>query len=388
MSGPLSGVRILDLTTVAMGPYATQIFGDMGADVIKIESESGDMFRQAAPQRHAGMGAAFLNLNRNKRSVVLDLKSAAGRDALLALVETADVLVSNLRPQSMRALQLDYESLRAINPRLVYCGAYGFSEKGTYAGRPAFDDIIQSMSGVAALQGRAGREAEAEPSYVNMIVADKSAGLTVAYAVAMALFERERSGEGQAIEVPMFETLVSFAMVEHLAGETFRPAVGPMGYERILSHHRRPYRTRDGFIGLMPYTDRHWTRFFALAGRADLAADTRFTTMGGRSQNIDILYRHLSEIVAERTTGAWMDLLADADIPMTPVASLDELLADRHLASIDFFGEVDHPTEGPVRTLGIPVSFSRTPGAIRRLAPNLGEHTDEILREVEDREAP
>ena len=385
MSGPLSGVRVLDLTTVAMGPYATQIFGDMGADVIKIESGSGDMFRQAAPQRNADMGAAFLNLNRNKRSVVLDLKSAAGRDAVLALVETADVFVSNLRPQSMRALRLDYDTLRAINPRLVYCGAYGFSEKGAYAGRPAFDDIIQSMSGVAALQAKDAGNEGAEPAYVNTIVADKAAGLTVAYAVAMALFERERSGEGQAIEVPMFETLVSFAMVEHLAGETFRPAVGPMGYQRILSRHRRPYRTRDGFIGLMPYTDRHWTRFFALAGRPDLAADVRFTTMGGRSKNIDALYRHLSEIVAQRTTAAWMDLLAEADIPMTPVSTLDEVLADRHLASIGFFGEADHPSEGPVRTLGIPVSFSRTPGAVRRLAPNLGEHTDEILREIDDR---
>jgi len=251
MSGPLAGVRVIDMTTVAMGPYATQILGDMGADVIKVESPDGDVFRNAAPMRHAGMGAAFLNLNRNKRSVVLDLKQDDEKALMLELLADADVFVSNTRPQALRKLGLDYESLRHRNPRLIVCGTYGYSERGPYAGRPAFDDVIQAMCGLAALQGHNSSEG---PEYVNTIMADKCAGLTATYAIAMALYEREKSGLGQAIEVPMFETMVSFNMLEHMAGQTFVPATSGMGYERVLSPHRRPYRTRDGYLGLLPYT--------------------------------------------------------------------------------------------------------------------------------------
>jgi len=380
MHGPLRGVRVIDLTTVAMGPYATQILGDMGADVVKVEAPEGDVFRYAAPQKSAGMGAAFLNLNRNKRSVVMDLKRPEERARLVELVRGADVFVFNVRPQSMRKLGLDYETLRAANPRLVYCGAYGFSERGPYAGQPAFDDIIQAMSGIAALQGR---NAPAGPAYVNTIIADKAAGLTAAYAIAMALYERERSGEGQAIEVPMFETIVSFTLVEHLAGETFVPAQGAMGYERVLSANRRPYRTRDGYIGLLPYTTAQWQRFFTVAGEPALASDPRVADPATRSRNIDTLYAELARIVASRTSAEWVELLKDADIPMSPVRAPDELLDDPHLAAIDFFAAMSHPSEGELRTLGIPVTFSRTPGSVRRPPPRLGEHTREILEEGE-----
>jgi crotonobetainyl-CoA:carnitine CoA-transferase CaiB-like acyl-CoA transferase len=376
MSGPLAGVRVIDLTTVAMGPYATQILGDMGADVIKVESPDGDVFRYAAPARHRGMGAAFLNLNRNKRSVVMDLKVSEAREQLRKMVKTADVFVFNVRPQSMRKLGLDYESLAVINPRLIYCGAYGFSEKGPYAGQPAFDDIIQAMSGIAALQGRNGG---AGPEYVNTIIADKAAGLTAAYAIAMALYERERSGLGQAIEVPMFETLVSFTFLEHLAGETFVPAIDSMGYERVLSPHRRPYRTKDGYIGLLPYTTSQWQRFFEAAGETALANDPRVADPAERSRHINDLYAELSRIVATKTTSEWVALLQEADIPMTPVRTPDDLLEDPHLAAVDFFRRVEHPTEGRLRTLGIPVTFSRTPGSVRTLPPTLGEHTNEVL---------
>ena len=299
MSGPLEGIRVIDLTSVAMGPYATQIMGDMGADVIKIESRDGDVFRHAGPARHAGMGAPFLNFNRNKRSVVLDLKSPDDAASLRALVKDADVFVSNVRPKSMARLGLDDAALRAINPRLVYCGAYGFSEQGRYAGRPAFDDIIQAMSGIAAIQANA---TTGEPAYVNTIIADKTAGLTIAWAVAMALYERERSGLGQAIEVPMFETLVGFGMMEHLAGRTFDPPEGPMGYERLLSSARRPYRTQDGFIALLPYTTAQWQRFFRLAGRPEVAEDPRYMEPAQRSRNIHTLYGMLADLVAERST--------------------------------------------------------------------------------------
>jgi crotonobetainyl-CoA:carnitine CoA-transferase CaiB-like acyl-CoA transferase len=378
--GPLAGIRVIDLTSVGMGPYATQILGDMGADVIKVESPDGDLFRHAAPYRNPGMGATYLNLNRNKRSIVLDLKQEDQLQTLLRLVARADVFIYSVRPQAIRKLGLGYEALSQGNPRLIYCGVYGFSEEGPYAGRPAFDDIIQAMSGLAALQGRNDPDG---PHYVNTIVADKTAGLTAAWAIAMALFERERSGRGQAIEVPMFETMVSFNLLEHLAGETFRPAEGSMGYDRVLSPHRRPYRTKDGYIGLLPYTNTHWQRFFALAGRPDLAADARFVDPSCRSRNVAELYRILADLVAERSTEEWSELLAKADIPMTRVLSPEDVLNDPHLKATGFFREDVHASQGAVRTMEIPVRFSRTPGSIRNLAPDLDEHRAEILKELD-----
>lgn len=381
MAGPLTGVRVIDLTAVVMGPYATQILGDMGADVIKVESPEGDVTRYLTPFRNRGMSAAFLNLNRNKRDIALDLKRENERQVLIDLITGADVFVTTIRPQSMRRLGLDYESLRELNPRLIYCGAYGFSEAGPYAGRPAFDDVIQAMSGIASLQGENDPNG---PRYVNTIFADKIVGWVIASAVSMALYERERSGRGQAIEVPMFETMVSFNLVEHLTGETFYPARESMGYERVLSEYRRPYRTKDGYIGLLPYTAEQWGRFFEAAGRPEMAADPRITDPELRSRKINELYSLLAEIVAERTTAEWVSLLSAADIPMTPVLAPEDLLDDEHLRAIGFFQREVHPSEGEVRTIGIPLRFSRTPGDIRRLAPLLDEHREEILLEADE----
>jgi crotonobetainyl-CoA:carnitine CoA-transferase CaiB-like acyl-CoA transferase len=379
MSGPLKDVRVIDLTSVAMGPYATQILGDMGADVVKVESRDGDVFRQLAPARNPGMGAMYLNLNRNKRSIALDLKRDDERKVLLDLVAGADVFVSNVRPASLQKLGLDHASLRQAHPRLIYCGMYGFSEAGPYAGRPAYDDIIQAMSGLAALQGHNSSNG---PEYVNTMLADKVAGLTAAYAIAMALYERERSGQGQAIEVPMFETMVSFNLIEHLAGMTFLPSQANMGYERMLSPHRRPYRTRDGFLALLPYTTAQWHRFFEVAGRPELARDPRFSDMAARSRNIDALYEILATTVVQRTTAEWVEILKDADIPMTPVRAPADLLHDEHLRQTGFFQEQQHPSEGTIRALGVPVRFSRTPGAIRRPAPALDADRASVLAEV------
>jgi crotonobetainyl-CoA:carnitine CoA-transferase CaiB-like acyl-CoA transferase len=365
-SGPLAGVRVVDMTSVGMGPYATQILGDMGASVIKVESPDGDVFRNAEPMRHPGMGAAFLNLNRNKRSIVLDLKREADLRALKELIAAADVFVSNVRPHSLQRLGLDYASLQPANPRLVYCGAYGYSEEGPYAGQPAFDDIIQARSGMAHFQGA---NSGTGPQYVNTILADKVAGLSIAYAIPMALYERERSGLGQAIEVPMFETLVSFLAVEQLAGQTFVPGLGATGYARVMSPHRKPYRTLDGHIALLPYTSGQWHRFFTLAGRADLAGEPRYADMAGRSANIDELYETLAGIVATRSTAQWLELLRDADIPHSEVMRFDELLNDEHLKKTGMFYEYVHPTEGWLRGVGIPTRFSRTPGNIRSVAP-------------------
>ncbi|MGH8783441.1 CaiB/BaiF CoA transferase family protein [Paraburkholderia sp.] len=367
-TGPLAGVRVVDMTSVGMGPYATQILGDMGASVIKIESPEGDVFRHTAPARHPSMGAAFLNLNRNKRSRVLNLKVDDDLLALKQLIEGADVFVSNVRPASLQRLGLDYASLQRSNSRLIYCGAYGYSEAGPYAGRPAFDDIIQAKSGMAHFQGANSGNG---PQYVNTILADKVAGLTIAYAIPMALYERERSGLGQAIEVPMFETLVSFLAVEQLAGQTFVPSLADAGYARVMSQHRRPYRTLDGYLALLPYTTGQWQRFFALAGRTDLAGERKFSSAAQRSENIDELYEALAEIVSTRTTAAWLTLLEEADIPHSEVATFDDLIDDEHLNATGMIYEYEHPTEGKLRGVGIPTKFSRTPGNIRVAAEEL-----------------
>lgn len=367
-TGPLAGVRVLDMTSVGMGPYATQILADMGASVIKVESPEGDVFRHTSPARHPAMGAAFLNLNRNKRAITLDLKVAHDLSTLKELISAADVFVSNVRPKSLQRLGLDYPSLQQSNPRLIYCGAYGYSEAGPYAGQPAFDDIIQAQCGMAAFQGANNNDT---PQYVNTILADKVAGLTIAYAIPMALYERERSGTGQAIEVPMFETLVSFIAVEQLAGRTFIPPLGDPGYARVMSPHRRPYRTVDGYLALLPYTTAQWQRFFTLAGRPDLALDRRFSDAINRSENIDALYEALAGIVETRTTTEWLTLLEAADIPHSEIARFDDLINDRHLNATGMVYEYDHPTEGRLRGIGIPTKFSRTPGNIRTAAEAL-----------------
>jgi crotonobetainyl-CoA:carnitine CoA-transferase CaiB-like acyl-CoA transferase len=376
MSGALDGVTIVDLTSVGMGPMATQLLADMGADVIKVEAAAGDVFRHVVPQRHHGMGHPHLNLNRNKRSVVLDLKARSGIENLLALIARADVFISNMRAPAMRRLGLDAETLTKKYPRLIYCGCYGYSEKGPYAGRAAVDDTIQAASGLAWLQGSAGNE---PPCYVKSVVADKVLALYVAQAVTAALFARERTSKGQAVEVPMFECMVSFLAVEHLAGKTFVPAEGPTGYSRLLNEFRRPFRTTDGYIGVVPYTDGQWRRFFEIIGAAELASDERYRTQAARSRHFGQLYEIIDVALKQKSTAAWIALLEDADIPFAPVNSLDDLLDDPHLAAIGFWRKVDHPSEGALIQAGLPISFSATPMEVRRHAPAIGEHTEEVL---------
>lgn len=372
-SGALADVRVLDMTAVGMGPFCTQILGDYGADVIKIESSDGDVFRHATPANNPGMGSPFLQFNRNKRSVVLDLKQVDDRNVLLSLAKEADVLVYNIRPQSMRKLGLGFDDLSELNQRLIYCGVYGFSEAGKFAGRPAFDDIIQAMGGLAALQGRDG-----PPGYVTSIVADKIAGLTATHAILAALYERNRSGQGQAIEVPMFETLVAFNMLEHMGEATFAKSDPVMGYARATSPYRKPYRTKDGYIGLLPYTTAQWQRFFELAGQSDVMNDERFAEPGPRAKHIEQLYAKLDQIVPTKTTEEWLKALEAADIPAAKVNSLSELLENEHLQSVSFFQEHEHPSEGRVVMPKSAVTMSRTPPSTRMLAPKLGEHTEEV----------
>ncbi|GAA0503344.1 CoA transferase [Pigmentiphaga sp. GD03639] len=376
MAGPLDGVRILDMSTVGMGPMATQMLGDMGADVIKVEPPAGDVFRHVTPQRHAGMSHAHLNLNRNKRSVVLDAKTPRGLEALLELIAGADVFVSNMRAPALRRLGLDHETLAPRFPRLIHCVCYGYSERGPYAGRPAIDDTIQAASGLAWLQGAGGAE---PPRYVNSVVADKTVALYVSNAIACALYARERTGTGQSIEVPMFECMVAFLAPEHLAGRSFVPAEGEAGYARLLNDYRRPFATRDGYLSVVPYTDAQWRRFFALAGDPGMADDPRYCTARDRSRHFPELYRYVEDTLRTRTTAQWLAALETADIPFAPVHSFDDLLADPHLAALGFWRECEHPTEGRLRQAGIPVHFGATPGDVRRHAPGLGEHTEEVL---------
>ena len=380
MKAPLDGVRVVEMTSVVLGPYACQMLGDLGADVIKIEPPTGDTNRHLGPHRnHADMGSLYLTCNRNKRSVALDLKSERGRAAALVIIRDADVVVHNFRPQAMQRLGLDYEAVRAVNPQVVYCATYGYSRKGPYGNKGALDDSIQAASGVAVLQSMV----EGEPRYLPTIIADKTTGLMVVQSVLAALLHRERSGEGQEIEVPMFESMVSFVMTEHLWGQTFEPPIGKAGYVRLMARHRRPYRTRDGqYLAVLPYWDNHWRTFCEVAGRPELVEDPRFTDMATRLANIDESYRVTGEIIAGRDRAEWIELLGDSNVPMMVVNSLDDLIEDPHLVASGFWQEFDHPTEGRVRMSSPPANFSRTPASIRRLAPRLGEHSAEVLREA------
>ena len=379
MPGPLHGVRVVELTSVVLGPWACQILADMGADVIKIEPPAGDSNRQLGASRHPGMAALYLTCNRNKRSVVLDVKQAAGRDALLDLVRTADVFVHNNRPQVMSKLGLDYAALQPVNPMLIYCGSYGYARKGPYGAKGALDDSIQSIAGIAMLN----EMVLGEPRYLPTIVADKTTAITVVYGVLAALFSRERTGHGQELEVPMFETMVSYVMAEHLWGMTFEPPLGPPGYVRLMSVHRRPYRTRDGYVAILPYMNAHWDTFCEVTGHPELKDDPRFRTMGDRTRNIDDTYAETARIMATRSTQEWLDLFASTSVPINRVNSLADLADDPHLLETGFWKTVEHPTEGRLRTTAFPVNFSATPAdETRRHAPRLGEHTRELLAEL------
>jgi len=378
VSGPLSGVRVVDCTTVVLGPWAAQQLGDLGADVIKVEPPEGDTTRQLGPMKNPGMGAFYLAVNRNKRSIVLDLKRPAARDVLLRLAGNANVLLHNYRPQAARRLGMSYEVFRAVNPGIVYVGTYGFRASGPYGDKPAYDDIIQAASGIASLQA----SIVGEPRYVPTIVADKSSSMTVLAAVLAALYHQARTGEGQEVEVPMFESMAAWVMVEHLYGETFRPALDTIGYKRILNPNRRPFKTKDGYLAILPYTDQNWRDFFTLTGRQDLLDDPRFKTLGTRLRHIEILYGEVGTIAVTRTNAEWLADLDRLNIPAMSVNSLESLLHDPHLEAVGFWQTVDHPTEGRMRLPGLPASYGKTPGAIRRLPPRLGEHSAEVLREI------
>jgi crotonobetainyl-CoA:carnitine CoA-transferase CaiB-like acyl-CoA transferase len=380
MTGPLQDIKIVDLSNMLMAPYATQILGDMGADVIKVEAPEGDPVRGIGPLRHPGMGAIFINTNRSKRSIVLDLKNPAGLAAVIDLLKQADVLVYNLRPQSMARLGLSYEAVSKINPRIIYTGLFGYGQTGPYAAKPAFDDLIQGAVAVPWLSHMADG---GEPRYAPTAIVDRGVALWAVGQITAALYHRGRTGQGQKIDVPMFEMMASFVLGDHLAGHTFDPPISELGYPRMLNPDRRPYRTKDGYVCVMIYTDRHWRAFFKALGREDeFDRDPRYSSMTTRTENIVALYRELSDLLLMRTTAEWLELFNGADIPAMPLHSPDALVEDAHLEATGFFSFVDHPSEGRLRQMAFPSTWSVTQPHCSRPVPRLGEHSVEVLREI------
>ena len=374
----MAGIRIIDLTTVVLGPFATQTLGDLGADVIKIEIPGGDTTREIGPSRTRGMGSYFANLNRNKRSVVLNLKHQPAKDALWRMIEGADVFVHNMRISAADRLGLGYAAMAARNPRIIHACATGFRPGSSAQESPAYDDLIQGLSGMAALN--AGPDGA--PRYVPTVAADKLTGHVLASMIGMALFHRERTGQGQQVHVPMMETMLNFLLVEHLWAGTLNEPENGLGYPRMLTPHRRPFATQDGFLCVIAVSDVQFTKIFTAMGRPELMDDPRFCSVYARGQNADAVYGALAEGLATRPTAEWAALLTAADIPNGPANSLPALMQDAYLNETGFFQPAQHPVEGEVLVTAIPASFSASPPAIRRLWPTLGEHTDEVLREI------
>src|SRR5262245_4079047 len=374
-TAPLAGLRVVDLTSMVMGPYCTQIMADMGADVVKVEPPEGDNTRYISVGPAPGMSGVFVNVNRGKRSVVLDLRSSAGKDALRELVKRADVFIHSMRFKAIAKLGFAYPDVTAINPKIIYTNCYGYSRRGPDRDLTAYDDTIQAECGLPAVQQMLTGEA----SYVGTILADKVAGLTALYATMMALFHRERTGEGQEVEIGMFETMASFMLVEHANGAMFAPSLGPAHYPRAVAPNRRPYRTSDGQISALIYNDKQWSAFVEAVRPA--WADDRFATLEQRAHQIDTVYALVAETIRGRTTREWLGLFRALDIPAAPVRTPDELFDNPHLNAVGLFETVDTP-HGPVRFPGVPTWFSRTPGRVAGGAPELGAHTREVLGDL------
>lgn len=374
---PLAGIRVVDLTSVVMGPFASQILGDLGADVIKVEGPEGDSTRNTGPAAEEGMAAIFLGVNRNKRSIALNLKQPEARAALDRILAGADVFMHSIRPQKLAPLGLAPDQLMTRFPMLVFAGLHGFGESGPYGGMPAYDDTIQGMSGSAALTQLQG----GEPKYLPTIAADKTSGLYAAIGILGALMKRKRTCRGGYVEIPMFESMAAFNLVEHLYGRTFEPARGEAGYPRVLVQWRRPFRTSDGYICMLPYTDQHWRRFFAQSGRPELADDPRFATIAMRTRHIAELYALAGDIIAARATAEWVDLCTRLEIPATPVKSLDDIIDDEHLRATGFFTLLNDPQMGDLRFPRLPIRYDGLAAPVAMPA-RLGEHTSRVLAEA------
>ena len=379
-TGPLAGIKIVDMSSVLMGPYATQILGDYGAEIIKIEDAKGDLLRLAGAMKRPKMGSVFLSCNRNKRSVVLDAKGKDGYAAIMKLCEDADIFVTNVRSNALKRLNMAYEDIKAHKKDIIYVSLVGYGQNGPYRDRPAFDDLMQGISGIPALSRLA---TGGKPQYAPINLADKVCGISAAHAILAALVHKLRTGQGQAVEVSMFEVLTQFVLSDHLGGHSFEPPIGPIGYNRLLSPDRRPYQTSDGFLCILVYTDDHWKRFFDLIGRPDeFKSNPKFHDHATRTRSYDEVYQWLSAEVMKRTTAQWIEGLEKSDIPYSRMNTPEDLMKDPHITAVGLIQEIDHPIDGKMRMLAPPIIFSETPASITRLPPSLGEHTEEVLREI------
>ncbi len=374
-TGPLAGIRVVDLTAMVFGPYATQIMADLGADVIKVESPSGDATRFINAGPSEDLGGVFTNINRGKRSVVLDLREEADRDVLRSLIAEADVFIHAMRHKAIAKLGFDYEAVSAITPDIVYTNCYGYSRRGPAGDKPAYDDTIQAECGIPHVQ----QLMNGEPGFAATIMADKIAGLHALYATLAALFHRAQTGEGQEVEVGMFEAMSSFMLVEHASGKLFDPPLGPAHYHRAVSKNRRPYKTKDGYLAALVYNDKQWNAFMK-AVQPEWESE-EFATLRQRAKQIDRVYELLGQTFAQRTTSEWLALLEENHIPCAPIKTTDELFDDPHLKAVDFFQQVESDT-GPINYPGIPTWFSRTPGRIAGPTPHLDEHGEELREAV------
>jgi crotonobetainyl-CoA:carnitine CoA-transferase CaiB-like acyl-CoA transferase len=375
-AGPLAGIRIIDLSVMLLGPYATKVLGDLGADIVKVEPPAGDGRRTYGPRRHPDMAAQFMNVNRAKRSIVLDLKRPSGRAALLRLAAGADALVHNSRPQAMVRLGLDYAAVRQVRPDIVYCAATGFGQSGRYAAKPAYDDVIQGLSGIPALIGKV----VGKPQFLPVNIADRICGVFFANALLAALLQRARTGIGQYVEVPMFESMAEFVLSEHMWSDNFDPPEPLAEGSRLFD--RRPYATRDGWICVMAATDQQWAGLCRVIGRPELLDDPRFARRAVRNRNLSAVYAITESAMTERTNAQWLEAFAAADVPAAPVHTMEDLVADPHLADVGFFRTEEHPSEGRIRSMAVASSWSATPPDNRRHAPRLGEHSRELLAEA------
>lgn len=377
-NGPFHGIRVLDMTAVLMGPFCTQILGDLGAEIIKLEAPEGDITRQIGPGRRPGASGLYQTLNRGKRSVVLNLKQPEAKAALLEIARSCDLFIHSTRPAAMQRLGLSYDELRAVNPSIVYVNLGGFGRNGRYAGQPAYDDVIQGLTGVPLLEAHASGN---EPRYLANVMADKVSGLTAAYACMAALYARKSTGQGQEVDVSMFETMASFMLTEHMTGAIYDPPESEPIYQRLVARERRPFRTADGYIAATIYTNPQVARFAKLSGRSELTEDPRFCDVSARLRHVADYCNLLQEILQERDTDSWLTLLNAAEIPAARINSTEDLLHDPHLAEVGFFSKVEHPLDGTLTFPGPACVFSRTPAQIRSGPPELGEHTQEVLRE-------
>jgi crotonobetainyl-CoA:carnitine CoA-transferase CaiB-like acyl-CoA transferase len=377
----LSNIKIADMTTVIFGPYCTQTLADMGADVVKVEPKGGDDFRNVGkPAINRSMGPCHLTINRGKRSVVWDLKSEHGKAAIRKLIEQSDVFIHNIRPDAVARLGLTFEEVRAIKPDIVYVHCLGFGSDGPYAGRPAYDDLIQGLSGATMLLPKV--DGNERPRFIPTAFADKVSGMHAMYATLAALHHRDRTGEAVHVEVPMFECVTHFLLEEHFYEAEFDPPVGPFLYQRQVDPSRQPLKTSNGWIVIAPYVDARWIKLFEVMGAPKELQDERIADRKGRFFNQDYMMSRVQEYFDKQTTEYWIDALGKADIPAARVNDFPDLQSDPHLVATGFFQRREHPTEGHYWETQPPVTFRGAQQREIAPAPGIGEHTELVLSEL------